>query len=97
MITALNAVSAATGIASAAGAQANLSSSAGGAAAGAPFADLMTDAVGQVDQLEQQADTAVTGLMTGNGVDVHTAMIASEKASMRAGASTSLRSRKLIA
>jgi flagellar hook-basal body complex protein FliE len=48
----------------------------------APFADLMTDAVGQVNQLEDQAKTAVTGLMTGTGVDVHTAMIATEKASM---------------
>jgi flagellar hook-basal body complex protein FliE len=35
-----------------------------------------------VNQLEDQAKTAVTGLMTGTGVDVHTAMIATEKASM---------------
>jgi flagellar hook-basal body complex protein FliE len=45
-----------------------------------PFADLFADAAGQVDQLESQAQAAVTGLMTGNGVDVHTAMIATEKA-----------------
>ncbi len=56
---------------------------AGGAqAAPAPFADLLTDAVGQVNQLEEQAHAAVTGLMTGSGVDVHQAMIATEKASM---------------
>ncbi len=48
----------------------------------APFADLLTDAAGQVDQLESQAQAAVTGLMTGNGVDVHTAMIATQKADM---------------
>jgi flagellar hook-basal body complex protein FliE len=48
----------------------------------APFSDLMTDAVGQVNQLETQASTAVTGLMSGTGVDVHQAMIATEKASM---------------
>jgi flagellar hook-basal body complex protein FliE len=48
----------------------------------APFGDLITDAVGQVSQLEAQADRAVTGLMTGTGVDVHQAMIATEKASM---------------
>ena len=48
----------------------------------APFADLLTDAVGQVNQLEDQAQTAVTGLMTGSGVDVHQAMIATQKASM---------------
>jgi flagellar hook-basal body complex protein FliE len=47
-----------------------------------PFADLITGAVGQVDQLEQQAQTAVTGLMTGSGVDVHQAMIATQKADM---------------
>lgn len=48
----------------------------------APFSDLLTDAVGQVSQLEDQAHIAVTGLMTGSGVDVHQAMIATEKASM---------------
>jgi flagellar hook-basal body complex protein FliE len=47
-----------------------------------PFGDLMTDAVGQVNQLEDQAQTAVSGLMTGSGVDVHQAMIATQKASM---------------
>ncbi|HZP05943.1 MAG TPA: flagellar hook-basal body complex protein FliE [Terracidiphilus sp.] len=50
--------------------------------ASSPFSDLLTDAVGQVNQLEQQAQTAVTGLMTGHGVDVHQAMIATEKADM---------------
>jgi len=53
-----------------------------GGAESAPFSDLLTDAVGQVDQLEKQADAAVTGLMTGTGVDVHAAMIATQKASM---------------
>ena len=47
-----------------------------------PFADLLTDAVGQVNQLEEQARSAVTGLMSGTGVDVHQAMIATQKASM---------------
>jgi len=47
-----------------------------------PFSDLMKDAVGQVNHLEQSARTAITGLMSGSGVDVHEAMIASEKASM---------------
>ncbi len=47
-----------------------------------PFASLMTDAVGQVSQLEDGARAAMTGLMTGTGVDVHQAMIATEKASM---------------
>jgi flagellar hook-basal body complex protein FliE len=47
-----------------------------------PFGDLLTDAVGQVNQLENQAHAAVAGLMTGSGVDVHQAMIATQKASM---------------
>lgn len=47
-----------------------------------PFSDLLKDAVGQVNRLEDQAQVAITGLMTGTGVDVHQAMIASEKVSM---------------
>ncbi len=57
-------------------------SSAQAAPAQAPFGDLLNDAVGQVNRLDDQARTAVTGLMTGSGVDVHEAMIAGEKASM---------------
>ena len=63
-------------------ASAGLSPASGGAAEKTPFADLLSDAAGQVDQLESQAQSAVTGLMTGNGVDVHTAMIATQKADM---------------
>ncbi len=47
-----------------------------------PFADLFSDAVGTVGQLQDQAHATVTGLLTGSGVDVHTAMIATEKADM---------------
>ena|SRR5271166_346964 len=59
---------------------------AGGAQIGAtnatPFSGLLTDAVGEVNHLEAQAHAAVTGLMAGTGVDVHQAMIATQKASM---------------
>jgi len=51
-------------------------------AAATPFSDLFTDAVGEVNQLQDQAQAAVAGLMTGSGVDVHQAMIATQKASM---------------
>lgn len=51
-------------------------------AAPSPFEDLITEAVGQVSQLEQQANAAVSSLMTGSGVDVHQAMIATQKANM---------------
>ncbi len=57
-------------------------SSHGQVTASAPFSDLFTNAVGQVNQLQDQARVAVDGLMTGAGVDVHQAMIATQKASM---------------
>jgi flagellar hook-basal body complex protein FliE len=56
--------------------------SAGASAQPAPFSELFADVVGQVNQLEDQAHAAVQGLMTGSGVDVHQAMIATQKASM---------------
>ena len=48
----------------------------------APFASLLTDAVGNVSSLEAQARTTVDGMMTGTGVDVHQAMIAAQKVDM---------------
>jgi flagellar hook-basal body complex protein FliE len=64
------------------GAQTGATSTLGSGAAASPFSDLLTDAVGQVNQLEEQAHAAVSGLMTGSGVDVHQAMIATQKANM---------------
>jgi flagellar hook-basal body complex protein FliE len=66
-------------------------------AAGAPFADLLTDAVGDVNQLEDQAQKAVAGLMTGSGVDVHQAMIATQKASMAFELSLAVRNKAVQA
>ena len=54
----------------------------GQGAAPTPFGDLLTDAVSQAGKLEDQAHATVAGLMTGSGVDVHQAMIATQKASM---------------
>jgi len=54
----------------------------GVASAPAPFSDLLTDMVGSVNQLEDQARVAVDGLLNGSGVDVHQAMIATQKSSM---------------
>jgi len=53
-----------------------------GASGSPPFGDLLTDAVGGIDALEQQASTAVEGLLRGSGADVHDAMIATQKADM---------------
>jgi flagellar hook-basal body complex protein FliE len=81
MLSAVNLATAAPGAASADTTN-SLAAQAGQTAALSPFADLITDAVGQVTQLEGQAQAAVTGLMTGSGVDVHQAMIATQKADM---------------
>jgi flagellar hook-basal body complex protein FliE len=82
MIPAVNTVSAASGVGSTQGVTANLQPGSIPTGEPMPFADLISDAVGQVNQLEEQAKATVTGLMTGTGVDVHEAMIATQKASM---------------
>ena len=62
-----------------------------------PFGDLLSEAVGQVDALESQARSAVEGLMSGKGVDVHQAMIATEKAEMGFELMLSVRNKALSA
>jgi flagellar hook-basal body complex protein FliE len=47
-----------------------------------PFAGLLQDAIGKTQQLETNAANSVSGLLSGQGVDVHTAMIATEKANL---------------
>ena len=81
MLASVNTITAALGAAST-GVTNSLGTQTKQPAAPAPFADLITDAVGQVNQLEQQAQSTVTGLMAGSGVDVHQAMIATQKADM---------------
>jgi len=44
------------------------------------FGDLFRETVEGVGNLEQNARVAIQGLMNGSGVDVHQALIASEKA-----------------
>jgi flagellar hook-basal body complex protein FliE len=46
------------------------------------FLDTLHAAVDQVGQLQSQADTQVASMLTGNGQDVHSAMIAVEKANL---------------
>jgi len=47
-----------------------------------PFAALMRNAMQQVQALESKAAQTVDGLMAGNGTDIHTAMIATQKADL---------------
>lgn len=46
------------------------------------FMNTLNDAMGQVGQLQSEADGKVAQLLSGNGQDVHSAMIAVEKASL---------------
>lgn len=48
--------------------------------AGMPFAGMMRAMVQQTSALDDKASQAVTGLMNGQGVEVHDAMIATQKA-----------------
>jgi len=93
MTTALQTLPGLTGT----GAQTDAALAGGSATQSTPFSDLLTDAVGQVNQLESQAHAAVAGLMTGSGVDVHQAMIATQKASMAFELALAVRNKALQA
>jgi flagellar hook-basal body complex protein FliE len=98
MLTAMNALSAVSNrVSSAAGAPAPLGGAQDPAVTAAPFSSLITDAVGEVSALDEQASNAVTGLMTGTGVDVHQAMIATEKADMAFELALAVRNKALQA
>jgi len=62
-----------------------------------PFGDLFSDAVGQVNNLESQAQSTVSGLLSGTGVDVHQAMIATQKADMAFELALSVRNKAVQA
>jgi len=46
------------------------------------FHDLLHSAVEDIQQLEGQAESRVAGVLEGNGADVHSALIAVEKADL---------------
>jgi flagellar hook-basal body complex protein FliE len=48
----------------------------------AGFRDVLHSAIDDIQQLEGQADAKVAGVISGNGADVHSAMIAVEKADL---------------
>ena len=53
-----------------------------GAGAATPFSGVFQAMVEQTTALDAKASQAVTGLMSGQGVDIHDAMIATEKSDM---------------
>lgn len=93
----LSAISAATSAASLTTQAAGAAAGATGSSAAAPFSDLITDSVGQMNTLDAQARAAVDGLMSGSGVDVHQAMIATQKASMAFELALSVRNKAVQA
>ncbi len=52
------------------------------ASAGGGFADTLRDAMGEMGNLQSQAEGKVAGVLEGTGGDVHTALIAVEKADL---------------
>lgn len=62
---------------------------------GAEFGDLLRGSIGKVNELEQQAQKAVEGLMRGNGVDIHQALIAAEKANAAFELTLSMRNKAI--
>jgi flagellar hook-basal body complex protein FliE len=51
-------------------------------AAGGDFAGTLSSAIQQVNNLQATAEQKVTGLLTGNGQDVHAATMSVERASL---------------
>jgi flagellar hook-basal body complex protein FliE len=93
----LSAISAATSAASFTTQTAGATAGAADSSTAAPFSDLITDSVSQVNALDAQARAAVDGLMSGSGVDVHQAMIATQKASMAFELALSVRNKAVQA
>src|ERR1700693_4481693 len=52
------------------------------AAAGSGFADTLKGAMDEMGQLQSSAETKVAGVLDGTGTDVHSALIAVEKADL---------------
>jgi flagellar hook-basal body complex protein FliE len=61
---------------------AGVAASGSGDGAGVPFAGMLQSMVEQTSALDKKASQAVTGLLNGSGVEVHDAMIATQKADM---------------
>ena len=62
--------------------QSGQGSGAPGAEGGLAFSDLLKQALQEVNQASAQADTEARNLMTGESADMHTAMLAVQKADL---------------
>lgn len=72
-------------------------SAAGAAKVGSDFSKFLADALEQVNALQQQGEAASAALVTGQVQDVHTVMIALEKASLSLGLTVEVRNKVLDA
>ena len=70
------------GVSSLAGSGSAASSSAVASKSTTPFAGMFRAMVEQTSALDQKASDTVEGLLNGQGVDIHEAMIATQKADM---------------
>jgi flagellar hook-basal body complex protein FliE len=75
----------------------SLTQSGAASATETPFAGLLENSIGTVQKLEDQAAGMVEGLMSGQGVDVHQAMIATQKADMSFEMALAVRSKAVAA
>ena len=66
-------------------------------AGGTPFGGIFKTMVTETSDLSQKAQQAVSGLLSGSGVDVHEAMIAAQKAGMGFELVLSVRNKALAA
>jgi flagellar hook-basal body complex protein FliE len=62
-----------------------------------PFGNMLRDAIGSVQNLEDQASQVTEGLLRGDGVDIHTAMIATQKADLAFEMALSVRNKAVAA
>lgn len=64
---------------------------------GGGFLDTLRSAVNQVSQVQSEADAQVASMLNGNGQDVHSAMIAVEKANLTFELMTQVRNKIISA
>ena len=62
--------------------QAGSSASSSASSGTVPFSNMLQSMVQETNALDKQASDTVTGLLNGQGVEVHQALIATQKASM---------------
>ena len=75
----------------------NLKLPEGAQKAGTDFANFLNDAIQQVDALQKNANVASIGIATGQTQDLHTTMVALEKASLSLSLTIEVRNKVLDA